>query len=139
MKNIILSIIFLSVSIFAEVTMHKTVHHRPIIEHPIERPDRPFHPVRPVYPVVRTGVVYQDNYYNTNYSSNCEQYITQLQEKDAVIAQLRSEVAALKAKEQAKLQKELKTSYDAKLQKFENRKSSIKSHNSVIITDKPEK
>jgi len=138
MKNIILSLLFLSVSIFAEVTMHKALPKRPIVEHPIERPERPIN--RPVIrPVVNTGLVYQDNYYNSNYSSNCEQCYSQLQQKDAEIAKLKSELAVLQNKEQAKLQKELKSSYEAELEKFENRKSSIKSHNSVTITDKPEK
>ncbi len=140
MKNIILAVIFLSVSVLAEVYMHKAEPKHPIIEHPIERPEHPIRrPIRaaaiPV--VVNPGLVYQDNYYNTNYASNCEQCMMQLSQKDAEIAKLRSELAALQSKKQAKLQKELKSSYEAELKKFENRKSSIKSHNSVIITDKP--
>lgn len=135
MKNIILAIVFLSLSVLAEVTMKKTYPQRPVIEQPIEKPDRPIH--RPVRPVIHPGVVYQDNYYNASYSSNCEPYIAQLREKDAQIDALKSELATLKAQAQSKLQKELKSSYEAELEKFENRKSSIKSNNSFTISDKP--
>ena len=136
MKNIILAVVFLSVSIFAEVIMRKAPVKLPEIEQPIEKPEPP---VRPVPVVINPGIIYQDNYYNPPYATNCDQFISQLREKDAEIAKLRSELAALQSQEQAKLQKELKSSYEAELQKFENRKSSIKSQNSVIITDKPVK
>ena len=142
MRNIMMTVIFLSVSVFAEVYMHKALPKRPVLENPIERPERPIErPIRPAaIPVLlNPGIVYQDNYYNANYASNCEQCMSQLRQKDAEIAQLKSQLAALQSKEQAKLQKELKSSYEAELQKFENRKSSIKSTNSVIITDKPAK
>ena len=139
MKNIILAVIFLSVSIFAEVFMRKAPARLPEIEQPIEKPDRPLRPVRPVPVVINPGIIYQDNYYNPSYATNCDQFISQLRQKDVEIAALKSELAALQSKEQAKLQKELKSSYEAELQKFENRKSSIKSQNSVIITDKPVK
>ncbi|NOR55253.1 MAG: hypothetical protein GQ531_03510 [Sulfurovum sp.] len=140
MKNIILAILFLSVSVFAEVIMRKAVPKHPIIEQPIERPDRPINrPVRPVPAVINPGIIYRNNYYNPSYVTNCEQYISQLREKDEEIAKLRSELAVLRSGEQAKRQKKLTSSYEAELKKFDNRKSSIKSTNSVIISDKPEK
>lgn len=137
MKNIILAVILLSGTVLAEVIMRKAPVYHPEIEHPIERRDRPVRPVRPVPVVINPGIIYQDNYYNPSYASNCDQFIAQLREKDAEIAKLKSELAVLRAKEQAKLQKELKSSYESELKKFENRKSSIKSTNSVIISDKP--
>jgi len=134
MKNILIIFILLSVSISADVVMKKAEKEKPEISLPIEKPIRPIHPIRPI---VNTGIVYQDNYYNDNYTSNCQQYIDILAKKDEEILALRSELSKLQNKEQQKLSKSLKKSYNEELEAFENRKNSIKTKNSVTISTEP--
>ena len=134
MKNILIIFILLSVSISADVVMKKAEKEKPEISLPIEKPIRPIHPIRPI---VNTGIVYQDNYYNDNYTSNCQQYIDILAKKDEEILALRSELSKLQNKEQQKLSKSLKKSYEEELEAFKNRKNSIKTKNSVTISTEP--
>ena len=134
MKNILIIFILLSVSISADVVMKKAEKEKPEISLPIEKPIRPIHPIRPI---VNTGIVYQDNYYNDNYTSTCQQYIDILAKKDEEILALRSELSKLQNKEQQKLSKSLKKSYNEELEAFENRKNSIKTKNSVTISTEP--
>ena len=134
MKNILIIFILLSVSISADVVMKKAEKEKPEISLPIEKPIRPIHPIRPI---VNTGIVYQDNYYNDNYTSNCQQYIDILAKKDEEILALRSELSKLQNKEQQKLSKSLKKSYNKELEAFENRKNTIKTKNSVTISTEP--
>lgn len=98
---------------------------------PIEKPERPI-----VKPVVNTGVVHQDNYYNTNVENNCQQYIDQLNEKESEITALKQEIDRLKAIEAKHLQDTLKAKHDKEMSAFNNRKNSVKSKNSISITDK---
>ena len=137
MKKIFIVLTCLSAMVFADLSMQKETRERPEISLPIEKPIRPIGPVRPIQPIVNTGVVYQDNYYNENYVSNCQQYIDILAQKDDEILALRSEVEKLKNKAQQKLSKTLKTSYEAELEAFDNRKSSINTNNSVTISTEP--
>ena len=134
MKNILIIFILLSVLISADVVMKKAEKEKPEISLPIEKPIRPIHPIRPI---VNTGIVYQDNYYNDNYTSNCQQYIDILAKKDEEILALRSELSKLQNKEQQKLSKSLKKSYNEELEAFENRKNSINTKNSVTISTEP--
>jgi len=138
MKNILIIFIFLSVSISADVVMKAPVK-TPEVSLPIEKPIRPIRPDNSVRPIVNTGIVYQDNYYNDNYVSNCQQYIDTLTRKDEEILALKLELEKLKNKEQKKLSKSLQQSYEAELEAFENRKSSIKTKSSVTITNEPNK
>ena len=131
MKKIILIFIFLSINISADVVMQKAEKKKPEISLPIEKP------IRPVRPVINTGVVYQDNYYNETYTTNCNQYLEIIAQKDETIMALQKEIHALKSKEQQKLQQNLKTQYDAEMKKFENRSSSINTKNSAVISDRP--
>ena len=116
----------------AEVVARKTI---PKPSLPIEKPERPIHrPVRPVVPVVvNPGVVYQDNYYNNNVVNSCQQYIDQLAQKDKKISELTTELARLQAIEDARLQKTLKEKHQQEMDAFDNRKSSVKTTNSIEI------
>lgn len=134
MKMLFSFIILSTVLLFGEpITATKTLS-RPAL--PIEKPERPI--VRPplVRPVVNTGVVYQDNYYNTNVENNCQQYRDQLIEKDNEITALQKEIDRLKAIESKHLQDSLKAQHKKEMNDFDNRKSSVKSKNSISITDK---
>ncbi|MDQ7046973.1 MAG: hypothetical protein Q9M39_04910 [Sulfurovum sp.] len=88
-------------------------------------------------PIVNTGLVHQDNYYNTNITSNCDKYIDKLRQKNEEIEALKKEIESLKNKEQAKLQKKLKKEYNAGLKEFENRQSDHSTKSRAIISDKP--
>ena len=134
MKNILITFILLSMSLSAEVMMKRVEKVKPEILLPIHRPVRP---IRPIRPIVNTGIVYQDNYYNENYTANCKEYIDILAQKDEEILALKIKLEKLQSKEQQKLSKTLKKSYEEELEAFENRKSSIKTKSSVTISDEP--
>ena len=134
MKKIVLIFIFLSMSLSADVVMQKAKKEKPEISLPIEKPIRPIHPARPV---INTGVVYQDNYYNDNYQTNCNQYMDIIAQKDETILALQKELNALKSQEQQKLQATLKAEYDAEMKKFEKSQSRVKTHNSITISTEP--
>ena len=123
-------ITFYTSTLLADVTMKKTIS-RPSL--PVEKPEHPI--VRPPHApvVVNPGIVYQDNYYNTNVVNSCQSYIEEIDELNAYIDQIEKEMAELKAKEYKRLQKDLKAKHKKELQEFENRKSSIKSKNSIEI------
>ncbi len=129
---IILLTLYTSI-LFAEVTMQQTIPRPPL---PIEKPEHPI--VRPphVPVVVNPGVVYQDNYYSTTVVNNCQNYMDQINELNAYIDQVERELSELKAKEYERLQKDLKAKHQKELEKFENRKSSVKTKNSIEIKKK---
>jgi hypothetical protein len=134
MNTILLSILALPVIVFsAESITAGSTPSRPITKptHPIVKPVRPI-----VRPIINTGLVYQDNYYTTNTTSNCENYIEMINQKDAEIAALKKELESLKNKEQATIQKNLKKEYDKEMQKFENRKSHSTTKSSAAISNK---
>ena len=126
-------IAFYTSTLFADVTMKKTIS-RPSL--PVEKPEHPI--VRPPHApvVVNPGIVYQDNYYNTNVVNSCQSYIEEIDELNAYIDQIEKELAALKQKEYARLQKDLKQKHQKEIEAFDNRKSTVKSKNSIEITDK---
>jgi len=136
MKYLLLLLMVLHVTLFAKVEMKAAEKEKPDISLPIEKPIRP---IRPVRPIINTGVVYQDNYYNTNYTENCQRYVEMLIEKDEEIRQLHEELEKLQSKEQAKMSQSLKASYEAELKKFDERKSTVKTKNSVTIKNAPSK
>jgi len=123
-------IMVMIVNVFADLEMKQNVK-KPDISLPIEQPIRPIHPVRPI---INTGPVYQDNYYNTNVIEQCDRYIVLLEEKDKEIAALKEELYVLRSKAQENLSKTLKHEYEAELKKFDERKSSVKTNHSVTIT-----
>ncbi|BAF73194.1 hypothetical protein [Sulfurovum sp. NBC37-1] len=117
----------------ADVTAHK----RPLI------PLRPVHPIEPERPIERPIVrpyvdtAFVDNrVINNNYES-CDKYKEMIDELNAYIDQLEKEIAELKEKEYVHLRKELKEKNEKELKAFDKRKSSIKTKNSITITDKP--
>ena len=114
--------------------MKKAPEEDPEISLPIEKPIRPIHHVRPV---INTGIVYQDNYYNENYQTGCDEYLKIIAQKDETILALKQEIEALKRKEHQQLQQSLKAQYDAKMKKLEKSKSSIKTNNSITISEEP--
>ena len=134
MKYILLLLMVMHVTLFAKVEMKAAKKEKPDISLPIEKPIRP---IRPVRPIINTGIVYQDNYYNTNYTENCQRYVEMLIEKDEEIRQLHEELEKLQSKEQAKMSQSLKASYEAELKKFDERKSTVKTKNSVTIKNAP--
>lgn len=138
MKKVLIIVVLCTNYICADVAMQKTVQMKPKIIPPVTLPiEKPLRPIHPVRPIVNTGVVYQDNYYNTNYSSNCQQYIDTLAQKDEEIFALKSELDKLKNKEQEKLSQSLKKSYEAELEAFDNRRSSGATKSSAIISSEP--
>ena len=134
MKNVLMLFVLLSIYLFADgITREEP------ITLPVERPVRPVHPIHPVRPIVNTGVVYQDNYYNSNYTSSCKEYIDILAKKDEEILALKSELQRLKDKEQRALSESLEKSYQEKLEAFDKRKSTIKTKSSMTISEEPTK
>ena len=59
-------------TLFAEVTIIKKITISGPVILPIEKPDRPIFVRPPVRPIVNTGIVYQDNYYNDNVGNSCQ-------------------------------------------------------------------
>ena len=134
MKTIAILLICFTVSMMADGTITRvevTTADKPVTTLPI-------HPVRPVHPIVRPTVVYQDNYYNTEYN-NCTQYMETITQKDEEILALKAELEALQRKEQQRLQETLKADHDAQIKAYETRKSSVKSKNSIQISTDPVK
>ena len=136
MKYLLLFFLIFQVTTFAKVEMKAAKKEKPEVSLPVEKPIRP---IRPVHPIVNTGIVYQDNYYNTNYTDNCQRYVEMLTKKDEEIRLLHEELERLKSNEQAKMSQSLKASYEAELKKFDERKSTVKTTNSVTIKNAPSK
>ncbi len=136
MKTFILTLLVLSTTLVADLSMSLPINTSEATL-PVEKPIRPIRPIYPVLPIVNTGVVHQDNHYTTNYTSNCQQYIDTLIQKDEEILALKNELQKLQNQEQKKFSKTLKKSYDEELKAFENRKSSIKTKSSVTISSEP--
>ena len=125
----------MNISAYADVIMHK----RPII------PPRPVHPIEPERPVERPVVrpyvdtAFVDNRVINNHYENCDKYKDLIDELNTYIDSLEQQIAAFKEREFARMRKKLKEKNDKELKAFDERKSSIKTKNSITITDKPEK
>ena len=125
----------MTISSYADVVMHK----RPLI------PPRPVHPIEPERPIERPVVrpyvdtAFVDNRIINNTYESCDKYKELIDELNAYIDQLEKEIAELKEKEYARLREDLKKKHDKEVEAFDKRKSSIKTKNSIRITDKPEK
>lgn len=132
MMKIALSFMCVMTTMFAEIIATSTPTIRtaePV--HPIVKPS-----VRPTRPINRPILVREDYNYYSNTVSSCAEYIRIIEQKDGEIDRLKKEIASLTGKEHAKLQKNLKTEYEQELQKFDERKSSIKTKNSIDVFDK---
>ena len=134
MKKIIISGICILSFIFAEVTVLPAplpIIIPPVPTQPIVRP-----PLIHIRPVTQPILVREDHNYYTNVVSSCDEYIKIIEQKDQEIDSLKKEIKSLKGKEHANFQKNLKTEYERELKKFDERKSGIKTKNSINISDK---
>lgn len=135
MKNILLSIVFFTALIFADIAATAP------------QPSTPPHPSLPIVKPIEKPIEKNFNYrpvqyynYNPYYDNSNE--IAQakaLEEKKAKIEALEKELNATRKAEQKELQKKNKAQYDKAMKDFDNRKSSISSENKIIISDKPVK
>ncbi len=90
---------------------------------------------RPRIPVLVPILMNQDNHYYTTVQNNCNKFIDIINEKDAEILKLTKKINRLEEKEAERTRKELKKKYDDEMKKFENRKSSISTKNSILISE----
>jgi len=120
-------------TLFADVIMKKPIKKPPL---PPEKPEHPI--IRPPHgiPVINTGIVYQDNYYNNNNMNSCQSYMDQIATLNQKISTLQLEVDRLHARENVRLQKILQEKNRKELEAFDNRKSTVKTTNSIEITNK---
>ena len=113
----------------------KSIHFKPKVKHPtILRPR-----YRPRRPVLVPVLMNQDNHYYTTVENNCDKFIDMINEKDAEILKLTKKLNRLEAKEAKQMRKALKKKYDEEMEKFDNRKSSIKTTNSISISNQSDK
>jgi len=103
------------------------------------RPSLPI--VKPIEKPIEKNFNYRPNqYYNYNpYYDNSNDIAQEkaLAEKKEKIEALEKELNATRRAEQKELQKKNKAAYDKAMKKFDNRKSSIQSESSIIISDAP--
>jgi len=92
---------------------------------------------RHVRPAYKYYLLNQDNHYYTNIVSNCDKYLRIIEQKDKEIEVLKKEINRLRGTEQGTLQKKLKEEYDLKMKKFDERKSGIRTQNSMRISTEP--
>ncbi len=128
MHKIILFLILVTSIVFSDVIMKKPDKEKPDISLPIEKP------TRTVIPIYRPLIVHQDNYYNSNYIENCNQYIEIISQKDREIKALTQELETLRKKEHIRLQKKLKATHESEIKKFEKRKRTSSTTNSITIS-----
>jgi len=102
------------------------------------RPSLPSNPItkpieRPSYD--RLG---RDDYaYNPYYNDIEIAQEKKLAEKKEKIVILEKELNATRRAEQKELQKKNQAEYNKEMKKFDNRKSSVQTENSIIVSDKP--
>ena len=136
MKKIVLSCICIVTFGVADISTVK----RPLS--PIIRPTNPIvrpavRPVKPIdRPISRPVIVRKYYNYYTNTVSSCDKYVRIIEQKDQQIDRLKKEIESLKGKEHTKFQKNLKIEYEQELKKFDERKSGIKTKNSIDVSDK---
>jgi hypothetical protein len=133
MKNVSLSMICFTTLIFADIGASAP---KPSI------PSRPSLPiVKPIERPIEKNYNYRPNqYYNYNpYYVNSNEIAQEkaLAEKKKKIEALEKELNATRRAEQKELQKKNKAHYDKAMKEFDNRKSTIKTESSIIISDKP--
>ena len=125
MKYILLSIVLFTTLILADVTAKPSRPSKPITK-PIEKPsyDR----------LTRDDYVFNPYYNDAEIAQE-----KKLAEKREKIEVLEKELNATRKAEQKELQEKNKAQYDKAMKKFDNRKSSISTENSIIVSDKPKK
>jgi len=131
MKTISLGLICFTALIFADITASAP-----------KPPLRPVHPiVKPIEKPIEKNYNYRPNqyynyspYYVDSYDRAQEKALAEKKEK---IEALEKELNATRRAEQKELQEKNKAQYDKEMKKFDNRKSSVKTKSSIIISDKP--
>ena len=116
--------------LWSDVTMkHKKKDAAILPVHPIHKP----YPKPPYYiPGINNGIIVENH-------TNCSQYVELLKEKDAYIESLLQELTVLRKEHQERLSERLKKEHEAELRKFEEKKRSVNTQNTIIISDKPQK
>ena len=123
MKNTLLGLLLTFTFTFADVVTKPSLPSKPIVK-PI---------VKPSYDRLN-----RDDYdYNPLYNDTEIEQEKKLSEKKEKIEALEKELNAKQKVEQKALQKKNKAQYDKEMKKFDNRKSKVKTENSIIISDKP--
>ena len=126
MKNTLLGFLLTFTYIFADV---------------VAKPSPPSLPSKPIVkPIVKPSYdrLTRDDYvYNPLYNDTEIEQEKALAKKREQIEALEKELNATQKVEQKALQKKNKAQYDKEMKKFENRKSKVKTENSIIISDKP--
>ena len=120
MKNILFAFILFGTLSFTEFTAQPS---KPITK-PINKPsyDR----------------LSRDDYaYNPYYNDEEIAQEKALKEKNRKLEALERELNATRKAEQEVLQKKNKVEYDKAMKKFDNRKKTIQTENSIVVSDKP--
>ena len=123
MKNILLTFILFGTLSFTNFTA---------------QPSRPSKPV--TKPVVKPSYdrLSRDDYaYNPYYNDEEIAQEKALKTKKSKIEALEKELNATRRTEQKALQNKNKAAYDKAMKKFDNRKSTIQTENSIVISDEP--
>jgi hypothetical protein len=133
MKNVLVAILLANTFLFAKIVASSPTPSKPVrpslpIEKPIERP-------------IEKNFNYRPNqYYNyTPYydTSNDLAQEKALAEKKEKIEALEKELNATRRAEQKALQKRNKAQYEKEMKKFDNRRSTIQTENSITISEEP--
>jgi len=107
----------------------------------VAKPSRPSRPSKPITkPIKKPSFdrLGRDNYYyNPLYNDTEIEQEKKLAEKKEKIEGLERELNATRNVEYKKLQEKNKAEYDIEMKKFDNRKSKVKTENSISISDKP--
>lgn len=135
MKYILLSCTLLLTQTFADVSARTTTPEEKVrteSSHFISKRRK-----RPVMPAHKYYLLNHDHYYYTNVMSNCNKYLRIIEQKDKEIEVLKNEINRLRGTTQESLQKNLKEEYEMKIKKFDERKSGIRTQNSMRISTEP--
>ena len=123
MKNILLTVILFGTLSFTNFTAQPSRPSKPITK-PIVKPsyDR----------LSKDGYVYNPYYNDAEIAQE-----KAIKKNKSIIEALEKELNATRRAEQKALQKKNKAEYDKAMKKFDNRKSTIQTENSIIISDEP--
>jgi len=130
MFRLLMFLLILFSPLWSDVTMkHKKRETAILPVHPIHRPS----PKLPYYiPSINNGIIVENH-------TDCSQYIKLLKEKDAYIKSLLHELTLLRQEHQDRLSEQLRKKHEVELKAFEEKKRSVNTQNTIIISDKPKK
>ena len=131
MTNVSLGLVCFTTLIFADIGASAPK--------PPARPSLPI--VKPIERPIEKNFNYRPNqyynyspYYDNSYDRAQEKALAEKKEK---IEALERELNATRRAEQKALQEKNKAQYEKEMKKFDNRKSSVKTKSSIIISDEP--